>query len=495
MATFRIDQATPGAGIAGVSRHDLIDGEVISLVATEPTGPGVTYSWEIIDKVGSVASLTSTTGSSTSIGNAGQVTQPCSFLIQLAANDNGTITYQRLICSVVTATLGLRIPLFSETASPTGTLASNDPTESDDNAVYTDRAGLGVTEQNWRGWMEWVYQLTLHLESVSNNLPAASDIPNDSGVSGQTVADALDQLDSDVTAALGSLTASGIANDSTVSGTTVADALDTLAPALSSDGVANDSGVTGTTVSDALDNLEANLGVAYPILWSWNGTSLTQFDSVDSFSRSSGAGPNGSVTPSVIADPLYATRNVISLACSAIEGGFFLPIATSGLTLPAEFRVSAEFGMSANVSSFYIGFLAYYLNSGAVNGMTLVSTIPAASSSLYGGVVLADAGGTANQFASVSSSTATVANGKRIRIDATVALPHGTSTPEFSALLKCDPSAGYVQACSGSWATKPAALTTQWNSMTFDRLALLVGIESSGASPTIYARDIKVFSA
>lgn len=169
MAEFRIDQATPGAGTPGVARHDLVPGEVITLVATSPIGPGVTYSWEILDKVGSPAVLSSPTGASVTIGPNSDVTQPCAFRIRLTADDNGIVTTQTRIASVRTANAQLRIPLFAESAPAASTLAANDPSASDDNAVYTNRAGLGSSAQNWRGWAEWAYELTLYLDTVSGS--------------------------------------------------------------------------------------------------------------------------------------------------------------------------------------------------------------------------------------------------------------------------------------------------------------------------------------
>lgn len=167
MAEFRIDQATPGPGTPGRSRHDLIPGEVITLVATAPTGGGVTYTWEILDKVGSTAVLSGTSGASVSIGLAGAVTRPCAFLIKLVANDNGTVTEVTRIASVRTLNADLRLPLFPETAPTTGRLNSNTPDLSTDNAVYADRAGLGSSGQNWRGWAEWGYEITMALEALS----------------------------------------------------------------------------------------------------------------------------------------------------------------------------------------------------------------------------------------------------------------------------------------------------------------------------------------
>ena len=165
MAQFRIDQATPGAGTPGESRHDLVPGEVITLVATSPIGAGVTYTWELLDKVGSGAVLSVTTGSSVTIGPAGQINQPSSFLVKLTTNVGGTITEDIRIESIRTASAGLRIPLFPETAPAANRLGLNNPDLSTDNAFYPNRSGTGTGQKNWRGWAEWAYELTLAVEA------------------------------------------------------------------------------------------------------------------------------------------------------------------------------------------------------------------------------------------------------------------------------------------------------------------------------------------
>jgi hypothetical protein len=48
--------------------------------------------WEILDKVGSAAALTSTTGSTVDIGPFGAIVRPSSFRIKLTTNDNGVVT-------------------------------------------------------------------------------------------------------------------------------------------------------------------------------------------------------------------------------------------------------------------------------------------------------------------------------------------------------------------------------------------------------------------
>lgn len=167
-AEFRIDQTTPGLGTAGQSRHDLVAGEVINLVATDPApGPGITYTWEIIDKRGATASLTATTGQTTSIGPAGSIMQPCSFLVQLTVATPSGPTVVRRIASVRTLNAGLRVPVFPETTPKSQTYDLRDPDLSTDNAVYVNRSGLGLTEQNPFGWSEWAWELVQAVESAS----------------------------------------------------------------------------------------------------------------------------------------------------------------------------------------------------------------------------------------------------------------------------------------------------------------------------------------
>jgi len=167
-AQFRIDQATPGSGTPDVTRHDLVPGEVITLVATSPApGPGVSYTWELLDVVGSAATLSATTGTSVTIGPFGDITPPCAFRIQLTANDGVTITKSVRIASVRTVAAGLRALVFSESAPPGATLNAHNPALSEDNAFYADLAGRGISAQNWRDWAEWVWEITNAVEAVA----------------------------------------------------------------------------------------------------------------------------------------------------------------------------------------------------------------------------------------------------------------------------------------------------------------------------------------
>lgn len=179
MAQFRFDQGTEGT--PGESRHDLVAGSVISLVALDPApGPGVTHNWEIIDKVGSTATLTAAIGTTVDIGPSGAIVQPCTFEVELTADDNGTVTTIKRICSVRTALQGLRYPMFGELAPISNKLGLNDPDVSTDNALYADLAGLGSAAKNWRSYAEWAKEMVDALESVGGGGPptgaAAGDL-------------------------------------------------------------------------------------------------------------------------------------------------------------------------------------------------------------------------------------------------------------------------------------------------------------------------------
>lgn len=198
MAQFRIDQATPGAGTPGQARHDLVPGEEITLTATSPAGPGVSYSWEILDKVGSTATLSSPTGQTVTLGPAGTIGQPCGFHVRLTVDDNGTVTTVERVFSVRTANLGLRVPLYTETAPRTASLDAHDPDASTDNAVYGDRAGLGSSGQNWRGWAEWAWRLVNAVDTIGAGSavgPAGGDLgglypdPDVLAIRGRTILD------------------------------------------------------------------------------------------------------------------------------------------------------------------------------------------------------------------------------------------------------------------------------------------------------------------
>lgn len=181
MAEFRIDQpGGAGMGTAGVARVDLQPGHVIELHATSPApGAGITYTWEILDKVACNASLTATTGSSVNIGTLGaDITAPAAFLVRLTANDHGTISTVDRVVAVRSTYAAIRPPVFGEDAPQSQRIGSYDATKSKDNAVYANRAGLGASGQNPFGWREWAWELVKAIEQNAHdvaNIPPPAD--------------------------------------------------------------------------------------------------------------------------------------------------------------------------------------------------------------------------------------------------------------------------------------------------------------------------------
>lgn len=185
MASFRIDQATQPAGIAGRARHDLVVSHVVTLTATDPVTDGTTYAWEILDKVNSATlfpgALLTATGISTTLSLGAEA--PCAFFIQLTATEpNGTVTTTERVLSVVTPATRLRVPLFREKSVAANKLGAHVDDSSTDNALYTDLAGLGTPEQNWRGWAEWAYEIVQAIEAAGDGSAAGTFVYRPGGV-------------------------------------------------------------------------------------------------------------------------------------------------------------------------------------------------------------------------------------------------------------------------------------------------------------------------
>lgn len=163
-AQFRIDQVTPGAGTLDRSRNDLIPGEIISLVVSSPV-VGAAYTWEIVDKAGSTAVLSSASGTTVSIGLAGTIVAFCAFLVELTETIGSTVTRQRRKAAVPGAVTGLVPLLFGERANSRAKRSAKDADASTDNAVYSDLAGVtGDNEQNWRGYAEQLFRAVRFVE-------------------------------------------------------------------------------------------------------------------------------------------------------------------------------------------------------------------------------------------------------------------------------------------------------------------------------------------
>jgi hypothetical protein len=163
---FRIDQAG-SPGVSGETRHDLDPTKAITLVATEPAG--AVFEWELLDRVGTNVSLSALSGASVSLPAPGRA---CSFFIELRAFVNQQLVgIERRVATVRTPGLGLRYPLFAETADPASRLGAPNPDGSTDNAQYVDLAGTGQGGKNWRGIVQWAYEVTTALEAHFDKPP------------------------------------------------------------------------------------------------------------------------------------------------------------------------------------------------------------------------------------------------------------------------------------------------------------------------------------
>lgn len=124
---------------------------------------------------------------------------------------------------------------------------------SNDNDIAQHTAEIQINSDS-------IAALDLSVVDINNYLAAlvASQVNNDSSVTGSKVKDALNTLKSSITA----LVASAITNDSSVVGAKVKDALNTLLStigALLASNIGNNSTVAGATVKDALNTLKASL--------------------------------------------------------------------------------------------------------------------------------------------------------------------------------------------------------------------------------------------
>lgn len=176
MATsFRIDVGGQDGGeyslgAVGESRHDATVDVPLRFVAIAPAaGAGVTYAWELIDRVGTAVELSASTGSSVTVPASSA--RPFALLVELRAYLNGVLTGSvRRIVSCRSEYKGLRVPVFSETADASAKLAEPNPSASTDNATYADLAGTGDTGQNWRGFAQAFYELVLAIDGAGEEV-------------------------------------------------------------------------------------------------------------------------------------------------------------------------------------------------------------------------------------------------------------------------------------------------------------------------------------
>lgn len=196
MAVIELSQASVPAASPG-TRLDLIPREVIVATCTSPApGAGVSYTWEITDRVGTTGTITSGAGTAViNIGPASSIGTYTAFKLKLTADDNGIITESTIEASVshplgkaaqygqtsdVEAEKYLAPPLFAETADPLQTLTVNDSTTSTDD-FSRELADTGITAANWRGWSSKDYDIKKRLMDKAFHLGWEIDIQREDG--------------------------------------------------------------------------------------------------------------------------------------------------------------------------------------------------------------------------------------------------------------------------------------------------------------------------
>lgn len=171
MAKFRIDQGSVGPD--GQSRHDLVPGQEIRCVVTDPVGSDYTYEWELIDHVGSPSAVGTVDGDDFVIGPGADLGYGTSFLIRLKVTGPDGVEEEARYASIRTQSARLRYPTFGERAPADHTISSNDPDASTDNATYEDLSGLGLSGKNWSGWREWAREVVSAVEQLSGSATPA----------------------------------------------------------------------------------------------------------------------------------------------------------------------------------------------------------------------------------------------------------------------------------------------------------------------------------
>jgi hypothetical protein len=110
-------QPTPGAGIPGVDRNDLVTGELVSISDTEAANAGATYSTIFLDTpIGSAATIADPLTATPSF--TPDVTG--TYWFETSATIGGVTATADMSVAVPLATTGARIPAFRETSEYNG---------------------------------------------------------------------------------------------------------------------------------------------------------------------------------------------------------------------------------------------------------------------------------------------------------------------------------------------------------------------------------------
>ena len=245
-------------------------------------------------------------------------------------------------------------------------------------------------------------------------------------------------------------------------------------------------------VSGVVPNVP-DLGVG-ELLFEWNGSDLTQFDSAQTHQRNGGGGPAGTAVWSVAPNPLYPSVNVLQCVGTGFEGGSCLPVALSELTLPDQFTVEAVMSKDSLVTNLYAGVLLYVVDGASAVQAISVGASNGASMGLYTGAVIDNAGGAGGDIIANAGIFGTGAVGRKGYLGSVFSRPRGETPTVFEVDSDLRTDTGYRVTASGSYATKPAALTTEWDALTFTRVGPMALIQTTPTAFEIYFHSFRVWT-
>lgn len=233
------------------------------------------------------------------------------------------------------------------------------------------------------------------------------------------------------------------------------------------------------------------------LIFEWNGSDLTQFDtgSPQTHARS-GGGPGGSAAASVVADPLYPDNNVIQIVGTLLDGGWLLPISVSELVLPDAFVVEVVTSKAATATNAFTGFCTYTTNGSGVQGIEIQAGC-SASQGLYGSAVINNVGGgsTAGSLLNATSSpTSTGRAAAPSTLSAIIQRPNGRTPIAYTTRYRLQTDGAGYYSYGASAGTAPGGLGANWDGLTFNRLG--IGLMTVAAVTfTVYFHSVRVWAA
>lgn len=259
-----------------------------------------------------------------------------------------------------------------------------------------------------------------------------------------------------------------------------------------------------TTISDGQSKRiqKSNLGLGtgpVSLIWSWNGTDLTEFGSALQFEDSLGSAVAGSAALSLGS---YRGGNTIVITGTSIQGGFMFPvIATELASLPERYRLVAHIvdidtsGLAAAIGSFghddgsseWRGIVQH-----RTGGGTLLQTRLTTDAS--GNQTLRSAGITSSE-ASQTTWNQTVENRGGLVITQDVWRQAGSNPNDWLIRYQAQDDANLDSgALSRQDATSFGDTSPDWDSQDLDSIGIGILRDGSALSGTLQFANLQVFT-